>query len=786
MATTAPPYQDAARPIDERVADLLALMTIEEKIAQLGSIWAFELVDGGRLDRDRLAACAVHGLGQVTRVAGSASLDARGAARVTNEIQRYLVEETRLGIPTIVHEESLHGLMAPDAPCFQQSIGAAASWDPSLAEGVATTIRRRMTATGSRHALAPVFDIARDPRWGRIEETYGEDPYLSAVMGTAYVRGLQGEDLVDGVIATGKHMVGHGLADAGLNQGPVRLGPRELHDEQLFPFEAAIRAGGLASVMPAYCDVDGVPCHASRQLLADTLRGAWGFDGIVVSDYTGVGMISTIHRLTDDLGVAAELALRAGVDSELPRTDAYGAPLRAAIEAGRIELALVDAAVGRVLRVKFRLGLFEQPYVEPPSREMVAGWRATEAVIGRRLAERSMVLAENDGVLPLASPKRIAVVGPIADSTRDLLGDYAYQVHREAMQELRDEGNAFGITDDAGIDRGAATVVQRTIVDAIRERFASSEVGSARGCGIRDGTDEELAEAVALAAASDVAIVVLGERSGLTNHATTGEARDRRDLGFLGRQQELLESVTAAGTPVVLVVVSGRPLALEWAAEHCSAVVLAWVPGDHGPDAIAAVLAGDVNPGGKLPISFARHVGQLPMTYRHHPSGGRSHWKGDYVDGPTTPLWPFGFGRSYTSFEFADLRIDTPEVATQGGTVSLAVDVANTGSLTGDEVVQVYVRDEEASVARPVLELRGFARVTLAPGERRTVRFQLHAEQFAFVGANGRRIIEPGRITVSVGSSSAERPLQEAITLVGEVIEVGSRQHYFTAVAVEN
>lgn len=784
MATTLR-YRDASLPIDDRISDLLERMTIEEKLAQLGSIWAFELLVDGRLDRSKADAVLADGLGEITRVAGSTNLDATEAAEVSNEIQRYLLEETRLGIPTIVHEESLHGLLSRDAPCFQQSLGAAASWDPSLADGVAATIRRRMLATGARHSLAPVLDIARDPRWGRIEETYGEDPYLAAVMGTAYIRGLQGPDLSEGVIATGKHMVGHGLAEGGLNQAPAHLGRRELNDEQLLPFEAAIRTAGLASVMPAYCDVDGVPCHGSTELLADILRDAWGFDGIVASDYTGIAMLSTLHRLTPDLGVAAGMALAAGVDSELPRTAAYGEPLRAAIDDGRVDIGLVDAAVGRMLRAKFRLGLFERPYVEPPTAATIASWQEVETDVGRRLVERSVVLLENDGVLPLGAPARIAVIGPMADSARDLLGDYAHLVHIETLQEIRRQGNAFGITDDEGLTVADELAGRRSILDGLRARFADAAIVAVRGAGIQDGSDAEIAEAVEAAAGADVTIVVLGERSGLTFDATTGESRDRRDLGFLGRQQELLEAVVGTGTPVVLVVVSGRPLALDWAAEHCAAILLAWVPGDEGPNAIAAVLAGDVNPGGKLPVSFVRHVGQIPTTYRHHPSGGRSQWKGDYVDGPTTPLWPFGFGRSYTTFELSDLQLDAADVPTEGGELAVSVDVANTGRRVGDEVVQLYARDEEASVARPVLELRGFARVALRPGERRRVTFRLHAEQFAYTGADGRRIIEPGRITLTVGTSSADRPLQAEVQLVGDTVELRDRQHYFTAVSVD-
>ncbi len=779
--TVEPRYQDATLSVDERAADLLGQMTIEEKVAQLGSVWSFEVVGIGTFDRERAGVLLGRGIGQITRLAGGTNLGAHEVAALANEIQRYLIDETRLGIPAIFHEESLHGLVARDAACFQQSIGAAAAWDASLVEAMASTIRRRMLATGARHSLAPVLDIARDPRWGRIEETYGEDPYLAAELGCAYIRGLQGASLLDGVLATGKHMVGHGLAEGGLNQAPVHVGPREMRDEQLFPFEAAIRETGLATIMPAYCDVDSVPCHASSELLTGILRDEWGFDGIVASDYTGIEMLATQHAMTSDTAAAAALALRAGVDLELPSTVVYGEPLLRALADGRLDESVLDRSVERVLRMKFRLGVFERPFVEPPEPALLTELADDEARVARELARRSLVLAENDGTLPLrADLRRVAVVGPIAASARELLGDYAHLLHIETLLEMHNQGNALGFPLTDAIVPADELAGRGTIFDAIAARLPGAEVRHARGTGIRGGTDAELEAAVDLAASSEVAIVVLGERSGLTDSATTGEFRDRLDLGFMGRQQELLERVVATGTPVVLVVVSGRPLAMEWAASHCAAVLLAWVPGEAGPEAVAAALAGDENPGGKLPVSMPRSVGQIPVTYRHHPTGGRSTWKGDYVDGPTAPLWPFGFGRSYTSFELSGLRLDRMQVPTNGGEVVVSVDVANTGDREGDEVVQLYVRDEEATVARPVLELRGFRRVTLAPAEWRSVAFRLSAEQFAFIGADYRRVIEPGVIRLFVGSSSTDLPMSACIELVGDTVHLVERHRYLT------
>ena len=786
MATVETNYRDTTLSVEARVADLLARMTRSEKVAQLGSLWGFEIVPESGFDASRLAALGADGIGQITRLAGSTNLRPVEVAQTANAIQEYLVEETRLGIPTIIHEECLHGLIAWAAPCFQQSIGAAASFDPDLVTAMASTIRRRMLLTGARHALAPVVDIARDPRWGRIEETYGEDPYLAAALGCAYIEALQGPDLVDGVIATAKHMVGHGLAEGGMNQAPAHVGERELRDEHLFPFEAAVRRSGVASVMPAYCDVDGVPCHASAELLTGILRGEWGFDGIVASDYIGVEMIASAHKLTADLGEAARLALVAGVDSELPRTVAFGPPLLAALEAGRVSEADLDATVARILRMKYRLGLFERPYVPIADEGTFEALAATEALAARSLAARSMVLVKNDGILPLTGTRgRVAVIGPIADSARDLLGDYSHLVHMETLLEMHRGTDALGIVGEGEVIAPADELAgRRTILDAIRSSFADAKIRYARGTGISEGTDEEIAEAVEVARSSDVAILVLGERSGLTDDSTTGEFRDRSTLGFHGRQQELFDAVVATGIPVVLVVVSGRPLAIESAAGHSHAILLAWVPGDAGPDAIADVLTGTVNPGGKLPVSVPRHVGQVPVTYRHHPTGGHSQPKGDYVDGSVKPLWPFGFGLSYTTFTVDALCLDATELATDGGELSISVDVTNTGQRAGDEVVQLYVRDDEASVARPVRELRGFCRVTLAPGECRTVTFRLSAEQFAYTGADRRRVIEPGTIGIEVGTSSVDLPLTASVTMIGPTIELRQRTRFLTETTV--
>ena len=772
-------HEDATAGIDDRVAGLLGRMSLEEKLAQLGSLWSFEILDHGRFDAEKAGRRLGEGIGQITRVAGATNLGSVAAAELANRIQRFLVEETRLGIPAIVHEESLHGLLATESVCFPQSIGQAASWQPDLVEAMASRLGRELRAQGAQQTLAPILDITRDPRWGRLEETYGEDPYLVAELGAAYVRGIQGHGgPSDMVYATGKHMVGHGLPEGGLNHAPAHIGPRELNDEFLFPFEAAVCGAGLRSMMHAYDEIDGVPCVASRELFTTILRERWGFDGIVVSDYFGVDELITSHAVTDDLSEAAAMALEAGLDVELPTTRAFGAPLATALTSGRVSQAAVDAAVGRVLRAKFELGLFDDPYVDTAGAALPY---ESDRALAAEIARRSIVLLANDGTLPLAVDlKTVAVIGPNADSGRNLLGDYSHIVHIEALLEQGGFGTEVPEDLEAIDDLGFI----KTILGAIREGVEpATKVRFAAGCGLLDGNGAGIEEAVKAATGADVAIVVVGERSGLTDDCISGEARDRLEIGLPGRQSELVAAVAATGTPVVLVLVAGRPLSVEADAAVASAVLHAWVPGEEGAGAVADVLFGRTNPGGKLPITVPRHVGQVPIYYGHKPSGGRSHLKATYVDGSNEPLWPFGFGLSYTTFRVDNLRLNRDSVPVDGE-FEATVDVENTGSREGDEVVQLYLRDEEASVTRPIKQLRGFKRVSLASGQRRSVIFRVAAEQLAFTGVDGRRVVEPGRVTVMAGTSAEDLPCRATLTLTGDTVQVGRRSRFFTETTV--
>ena len=746
-------YRDPELPLEARVDDLLARMTAEEKVAQLGSAWVFELARGDAVEDERFSSLCRHGLGQITRISGASTLTAGEAARLANRLQRRLVEGTRLGIPAIVHEEICSGVMARGSTVFPQAIGVASTFEPGLNAAIADAVRVQMRKAGAHQGLSPVLDVVRDPRWGRTEETYGEDPYLVARMGTAFVHGLQGPDLAEGVVATGKHFVGYGASEGGMNWAPVHLPDRELREVFLHPFEAAV-AGGLRSVMNGYHELDGVPCAANRRLLDGVLRESWGFEGIVVSDYFSVDQLAAYHRVARSKREAAVAALRAGIDVELPSSDCFAGPLLAAIAAGETDGAALDEAVRRVLRLKLELGLFERPYVDE-DEALAAIDTAAHRLLAARVARKSLVLLRNDGVLPLGpAPGAVAVVGPNAHDVRHLLGDYAYPAHIEALVELRAGDSPFDVPVPDDFEAGDAAVEGVSILDALRARYGDA-VRYARGCPVAGDDRSGLAEAVELAAAADVVVLVVGDKAGLTPSCTSGEGRDRSSLELPGVQEELARAVLATGTPVVTVLVAGRPCGSEELHRRSAAVLLAWLPGQEGGTAVADALGGAANPGGKLPISFPRSAGQLPVFYGHKLSGGRSHWHGDYVDGPTTPLYPFGHGLSYTAFTLGDPVLLTPR-ASRRDAVAVTVPVANAGERPGEEVVQVYVRALHASVTRPALELKGFVRVPLEPGASASVRFELPVAQLGFYDGDLRYVVEAGEIEVLVGTSSAD------------------------------
>lgn len=746
--------------IQKRIDELLARMTLDEKLAQLGSCWMRELQTGGALDPEKVQHRLQQGIGQITRPGGSSTLLPLELAQVTNQLQHFLVEQTRLGIPAILHEESCCGAMLREGTMFPQPIGLASTFQPDLAEAMTTAIRRQLLAVGARQGLAPVLDLARDPRWGRVEETFGEDPTLVAHFGMAYVRGLQGASLSEGVLATGKHFIGHSVSQGGLNCAPAHLGWHELYDLYLVPFQAVIGEADLASIMNSYPELDGEVVAASRRILTELLREKLGFDGLLVSDYEAIPMIQTYHRVAPDQRRAAILALQAGIDVELPTTECYGEPLRQALEAGELDLETVNQAVRRHLQKKFELGLFERPYVDE-GRVVEIFSDAENRLLARQIARQSLVLLKNDGLLPLQrSLRTLAVIGPNANVGRNHLGDYSYAAQRE-LAAVQVEG-AQTVPSDHLTNPPILTVLEgmRALTDP------TTQLLYAPGCDNREPDHSGFAEAVRLAQQAEAVVLVLGDRSGLLPHCTTGETRDSASLRLPGAQNELAQAILDTGRPVAVVLISGRPYAIPELAARADAILEAWLPGDEGGMAIAEALLGEHNPGGKLPLTFPRSVGQIPIFYNHKPSAMHSHWYGDYADESVQPLYPFGHGLSYTTFTYDRLTI-APLPATMNATVDISLEVRNSGSRRGDEVVQLYVRDECASVPRPVKELKGYLRLTLEPGECKTVTFHLPVNQLAFYNHDFQLVLEAGRIEVLLGSSAEDIRLQGEFEIVG-------------------
>ena len=742
------PYKDASRSVDDRVRDLLARMTLEEKVAQTLAIWKQKekiTDEKGQFDPAGAAALLSHGLGQISRPSELRDkptpivLGPRENAVFVNAVQKWLVEKTRLGIPAMTHQEALHGLTAPKGTHFPIPIGLASSWDPALIEKVMSVAALEARARGTHQVLSPVLDLARDPRWGRTEETYGEDPYLVARLGVAAIHGYQGRGLPlakDKVFATAKHFAGHGPHEGGINTAPVYFTERVLRDQYLFPFETAITEAGALTVMPSYNEIDGVPSHKNRFLIQRILRQEWGFQGIVVSDYYAIDQLIGQHGVAADQSDAARQALETGVDIELPDPQTYP-KLLDLVKTGRVSEATLDASVARLLRIKFLAGLFENPYADPAQAEAVSNTPEHQAV-ALEAARRSIVLLKNDkAFLPLdrTKLKTIAVVGPNAKGVR--LGGYSSEPGRgvDILQGIKDKvGTGVRVLHAEGVriteHEPNWTADPVTFADPVKNK-------------------QRIAEAVAVVRQADVVVLVVG-----TNESTSREAwadnhlGDSSDLRLSSQQEDLIEAVRATGKPFVVVLINGRPIALTRVAEVAPAILEGFYLGQEGGTALAEVLFGDVNPGGKLPITFPREVGQLPVFYGRKPTSFRN-----YVDSTRLPLYAFGHGLSYTTFKLEYVKL-TPDKIGVAGRATVTVDVVNTGQKKGDEVVQLYIRDRVSSVTRPVKELRGFERVTLAPGERRALSFTLGPEALRLTDENMNRVVEPGVFDVMVGTNS--------------------------------
>ncbi len=748
---------------------LINQMTLAEKLAQLGSYWGFELQEGRHFSLKKASQLLPNGIGQISRTAGSSSLEPTAAAAFNNRLQQFLRRQTRLAIPAIVHEECCSGYLGLGGTAFPQMLGLASTFEPDLAHQMTRDIGKQLRAVGAHLGLAPVLDIGRDPRWGRIEETFGEDPLLVSHFGAAYISGLQGDDLASGgVMATGKHFVGHSISQGGQNCAPVRMGRDDLWNVFLPPFQAAISQANLHTIMNAYPELDGEVVAASRRILTELLHDRLGFCGLVVSDYEAIAMIHTYLKMAENKREAAVMALKAGIDIELPTRDCYAAPLLQALDGGEITMEFVDQAVLRNLEKKEELGLFENPFVDE-GRVMEVFETADQRALALQIARKSIVLLKNDGVLPLSVHTRtIAVIGPNADEAHSLLGDYSYP----SMLDLMTSHNQAGGPPDENFDRthiAAHSIQIPTILSALKATAPEIAYTYAKGCDHLSHDDSGLDEAVRTAQQADAVILVLGDVSGLTPRCTMGETRDSADLTLPGLQEQLANKIIATGKPVVAVLVTGRPYAVNVLAEKANAILEAWLPGEEGAAAVAETIFGLNNPGGKLPVTFPRHVGQIPIFYNQKPSGGKSNWYTDYVGVKASPLYPFGHGLSFTSFEYSHFTISHSQ-AVSGETIAFQVRITNTGRCAGDEVVQLYIQDEYASVPRPVKELKGFIRLALRSGESKNITFHLPVDLLAFYNLEQQLILESGTFKIMIGSSS------EDIRCEGKLYVSGDKQ----------
>jgi beta-glucosidase len=758
-AREATPWRDPQLTPAERADALIPHMSLEEKVAQLVGVWVGADASGDgvaphqadMLDGRPWPDLIKYGLGQLTRPFGTAPVDPVAGARSLAAAQAEIVAASRFGIPAQVHEECLTGFATWQATTYPTPLNWGASFDPDLVQEMAGRIGRSLRAAGVHQGLAPVLDVTRDYRWGRTEETIGEDPYLVGLVGAAYVRGLEEA----GIVATLKHFAGYSASRGGRNLAPAPMGRRELADIILPPFEMALRLGGARSVMNSYAEIDGVPVAADEELLTGLLREEWQFAGTVVADYFAVRFLQTLHGVAAGPGDAAALALTAGIDVELPNVDAYGAPLIEAVRSGAVDEALVDRALRRVLTQKAELGLLDEGWQQLP--DDVADLRFDDEAsqqVALRLARESIVLLRNEGaILPLAPHQRVALVGPVADDPMAMLGCYSFPAHVGVSHPEH----------GMGVD-----------IPSLRDALSKlcPQLTYAPGCAITGEDTSGIAEAVAAAAAADVCVLAVGDRAGLFGRGTSGEGCDAVDLRLPGVQPQLVRAVLATGTPVVLVLLAGRPYALGDEVAAAAGIVHAFFPGQLGGQALAEVLTGAVNPSGRLPVSVPRDAGGLPTTYLSPPLGQRSQVSS--VD--PTPAFPFGHGLSYTTFEWCDAGpVGSTDWAVDGE-ATVQVTVRNTGPRAGTEVVQLYLHDPVAQTTRPVHRLVGFTRVELAPGEAARVTFVVPADMASFIGRRGRRIVEPGEVELRFGRSSGDVVAAVPLRMVGDEREVGHQR----------
>lgn len=745
-----PLYKNAKAPIEDRVNDLLGRMTVNEKVGQLLCPLGWPMYTKSDKGKVGISDTYINRMTQMpigsfwavlradpwTQKTLTTGLNPKLAAEALNALQKYAVEKTRLGIPILFAEEAPHGHMAIGATVFPTALSQASTFDEELIQKMGEAIGLEVRAQGAHVGYGPVLDIAREPRWSRMEETFGEDPVLTGILGTAMVKGMQGQDYKDGkhVYSTLKHFAAYGIPEGGLNGEQANVGQRTLFSELLPQFKRAVKAG-VASIMTSYNSIDGVPCTANKYLLTDVLRNQWGFKGAVFSDLQSIEGIASTHHVAEDWGEAGVLALKAGVDFDL-EGNSYGPNLEKKLQEGKITMEDLDRAVRNVLRLKFQMGLFENPYVDPNVAAKVVRSKEHKE-LARQVAREGVVLLKNDGLLPLSKNlKRVAVIGPNADMMYNQLGDYTAPQDRKELT---------------------------TVLDGVKNLLPKAQVTYVKGCAVRDTTQSQIKEAVAAAKAADVTILVVGGSSARdfeTTYLSTGaaivnknaiadmecgEGYDRADLHLMGDQEKLMKALLDSGVKLVVVYIQGRPLNMNLASEQANALLTAWYPGEQGGQAIADVLFGDYNPAGRLPVGIPRNVGQLPVHYSKHPSH-------NYVDSSADPLFSFGYGLSYTKFEYSDLQL----VPGNGMDVYQMVKctVKNVGNVDGDEVVQLYINDVVASVEPLHKALKGFKRIHLKAGESKEISFNLGFEELSLYNMQMQQVVEPGKFKVMIGAAS--------------------------------
>ena len=814
-------YKDSTRPIPERVEDLLSRMTLEEKAAQLCGDLPASFIKDGKVSAETLREKFPNGHGRFTQYSMVGIVDPVQIAEISNELQHYFVEETRLGIPVALQTENLCGYPAAGGTLFPAQINVGCTWEPELAGEMAAVIGQESRSVGINSAMSPVIDVSRDPRWGRTYETYGEDPYLISRMGVEYVKGMQGKNK-EGVACIAKHFLGYAESQSGLNCAVARINDRELYETFATPFEAAANEADVSGMMANYGEIDGMCVGANKKIARTLLRDTMKYRGMLTSDGAAIMKMYNYFHIAPTYKEAGLLAKKGGLDTEIPIGNAYR-QLPDYVREGKLDESLLDESVRRVLTIKFEYGLFENPYVDV-DKVRASMTNGDKADLSRRIAEKSIVLLKNDGTLPLKKGLKLAVVGPHADNLRYPISGYTYPAYIEMMKAGAEDSSSVtfnGIADEAAASKdkkcasgfGAAnpfaatlamfspedqarlndlpTVLRqmgaRSLNSVLSDRFA---VRYAEGCKIIGDDTSGFADAVAAAEDSDVVIAAMGGNCGWIN-VTGGEGKDRSSLDLPGVQQQLLEALCATGKPVVLILYGPGVFALPWAAEHTAAMVQAFMPGADAGRVLADVLDGTVNPGGHLTFTVPHHIGQLPITYNHRVGSGYGGdsaamsviFGGGYVDNTDRPLFPFGHGLSYTTFAVSKLELDSEELPTDGS-IRARCTVTNTGDRTGDQVVQLYYHFSGAHVIRPNKQLVGFARVTLAPGESKTVEFDLKAAQLGYYNEDMDFVVEPGPAELSLGTSSEDLCDTHTIRLAGDPVDLMGRRSYTCAVSV--